>query len=132
MEDKIFGPLTFKQFLYVAGGAAVGFIMWSFLPPFFALIIGLPVVIFFMMAAFYKFNGRPFLHTVESFFKFTFSKKLYLWKRRDKKPKVGDRAEAKTPEVALPKLSQSKLKDLTWGLDIHENLVAPNKVKDKR
>ena len=32
VEDKIFGPLTLKQFLYTAGGAAVGFIIWSIFP----------------------------------------------------------------------------------------------------
>src|SRR3990172_12458701 len=40
IEDKIFGPLTFKQFIYVAGGAGACYLLWRVLPlllppPFF-------------------------------------------------------------------------------------------------
>ncbi len=123
IEDKIFGPLTFKQFLYVAGGSAFGFIIWSFLPRFLAIIIGGPIVMFFMMAAFYRVNGRPFLHFIENFVKFSFSKKIYLWKKKEFVPQMGKRAEAKPAQVTIPKLSQGKLKELSWGLDIHENIL---------
>jgi hypothetical protein len=132
IEDKIFGPLTFKQFLYVAGGCALGFIIWSFIPSFIALPLGGGVVAFFMMAAFYKVNGRPFLHFIENFFQYTFSKKLYLWKKRDKKPQKGKRVETQKAEIRLPKLSESKLKELSWGLDIHEKIVNPAAVKDQK
>lgn len=122
VEDKIFGPLTLKQFLYVAGGAALAFIAWSFLPSFIALFVAVPILIFFVAAAFYKVNGQPFLFMVENFFKFSFSKKLYLWKKKDKKPIKQEEEEKAPPQVYVPKLSESKLKDLTWGLDIHENI----------
>lgn len=128
VEDKIFGPLTFKQFLYVAGGGAIGFLMYALLPTFLALIIGTPIVVFFLGAAFYKVNGQPFIFFVENFFKYTLSSKLYIWKKAEKKPKVGKRKEATPTEVPMPKLSQSKLKELSWGLDIHENLGGENKM----
>ena len=131
IEDKIFGPMTFKQFLYVAGGTALAFIMWSFLPSFIALPVGLAVLGFFLMAAFYKVNGRPFLHFIENYFKFSFSKKLYLWRKRKKVVKKGKRKEAEPTRIEVPKLSQSKLKDLTWGLDIHENIIDSEAIKDK-
>ena len=31
IEDKIFGPLTIKQFIYIAGGAGLCFILFRFL-----------------------------------------------------------------------------------------------------
>ena len=126
IEDKIFGPLTFKQFLYVAGGSSLGFIIWSFFPSFIALPLGGVVVVFFMMAAFYKVNGRPFLQFIESFIRYTFSKKLYLWKKREKRPVKGDRGRPEPTQIQLPKLSQSKLKDLTWNLDVHEKIIEPD------
>lgn len=123
IEDKIFGPLTFKQFLYVAGGGALAFILWSFLPSFLALPVGGGLLVFFIMAAFYKVNGRPFIFFIENFFKYTFSNKLFLWKKKEKSPEKKNRKENVTaPQVQLPKLSQSKLRELTWGLDVHENL----------
>ena len=66
IEDKIFGPLTFKQFLYVGGGAAIGFIMYSALPKILAIVFGAPIVGFFMAAAFYQVNGRPFLVYIDN------------------------------------------------------------------
>jgi hypothetical protein len=76
--------------LYVSGGAALGFILWTVLPQFLALLIGIPVVSFFMALAFYQSNGRPFINTVESAVKYFFGPKLYIWKKVEKnhKPKM--------------------------------------------
>jgi hypothetical protein len=77
VEDKIFGPFTFKQFLYVVGGVAMGFIIWTLIPiKFIAIIIAGPVVVFFLMAAFYQVNSRPFLHYVENYVKYFFPRKF--------------------------------------------------------
>ena len=48
VEDKIFGPLTLKQFLYVAGGSGFSFIIWSILPTYLAIPIALPILGFFI------------------------------------------------------------------------------------
>lgn len=122
VEDKIFGPLTLKQFLYVSGGAAIGFILWSSLPQFLALLIGIPVVSFFMALAFYQSNGRPFVNTVESAVKYFFATKLYIWKKEEKKPNTKKTEEDTHAELYVPKLSDSKLKELTWSLDINEKI----------
>jgi len=123
VEDKIFGPLTIKQFLYVVGGAAIGFILWSLLPNFIAIIIGAPIVVFFIALAFYKYNDRPLILTVEGAIKYFFSNKLYIWNKKKKeiKPKKQDTVSS-VPQLELPKLSDSKLKDLAWGLDVKENV----------
>jgi hypothetical protein len=54
IEDKIFGPLTIKQFLYVAGGAALCFILWNFLPFYISIFFIIPIGSFFLALAFYK------------------------------------------------------------------------------
>lgn len=120
IEDKIFGPLTFKQFLYVGGGAAIGFIIYTSLPTFLAVIIGGPVVIFFMAAAFYQVNGRPFLMFVEGAIKYALSAKLYIWKKTEKKIVKAKEETRVQSQVALPKLSQSKLREISWGLDVQD------------
>ena len=122
VEDKIFGQLTLKQFLYVSGGAAIGFILWSSLPQFLAILIGLPVVGFFVALAFYQSNGRPFILTVESAVKYFFATKLYIWRKQEKKPEAVQEEKNTASELYVPKLSDSKLRDLTWSLDINEKL----------
>lgn len=125
IEDRIFGPLTLKQFLYVAGGAAIGFIIWNFLPTFLAIIVGVPIVAFFLALAFYKTNGRPFVNTVESAVKYFFSSKLYIWHKKEKTPQELAKKEipAENTNLYVPKLSDSKLKELSWGLDINETIA---------
>ena len=124
VEDKIFGPLTLKQFLYVAGGAASGFIIWSIFPKIIAVIIGAPVVVLFMALAFYQYNKRPFVVTVENSIKYFLGNKLYIWKKKPKKidPKKPKEGPTEDSGLFVPKLSNSKLKELSWSLDIDEKL----------
>ncbi len=122
IEDKIFGPLTFKQFIYVAGGVGLSVILFLFLPIFLAVIIALPIVLFAAALAFYKVNSKPFVNVVEAFVKYTLTNKLYIWKKEEKAVVAKEAMEGKPLEqVYVPKLSSSKLKELTWSLDIKEN-----------
>ncbi len=127
VEDKIFGPLTFKQFLYLGGGLGLGFLAWTFLPASLAIVIGAPIVIFFIALAFLRINERPFIFIVENMFNYLFSKKLYLWRKSERRPERTERAEVgQTPLVNVPKLSESKLRSLSWELDVHESLEGPS------
>ncbi|HRY30819.1 MAG TPA: PrgI family protein [Candidatus Paceibacterota bacterium] len=124
VEDKIFGSLTAKQFLYVGGAAATGFIVWNILPPIIAVIVGAPIVILLLMFAFFKFDGwQPFVQTFENSMKYFIGNKKYIWKKVPKKleEKKEETSAAESP-IAIPKLSDSKLKDLSWSLDINENI----------
>lgn len=134
VEDKIFGPLTFKQFIYLGGGVGISAVLFILLPKFLALLISVPIVIFAAALAFYKINEKPFIDTVEAFVKYTLGSKLYIWKREEKKavPKtISERGQTEAAEVYVPKLSQSKLKDLTWQLDIKEH-QGPGAGDDRR
>ena len=121
IEDKIFGPLTFKQFVYLGGGAGLCVILFIFLPKFLAVILGLPVVALALALAFYKVNEKPFINLVEAFFNYTLTHKLYIWKKEERTPTAREATHAPLEQVYVPKLSESKLKELTWSLDIKEN-----------
>ena len=123
IEDKIFGPLTFKQFVYVAGGIGICVILFTFLPKFIAILLALPIAALSGALAFYKYNDKPFAHFIEAFFKYTITSKLYIWKKEDKKVDSRRMLVDSKPleQVYVPKLSESKLKELSWSLDIKEN-----------
>jgi hypothetical protein len=123
VEDKIFGPLTIKQFVYVAGGAGLSYIIYNYvsrLSFILAIILVAPVIAFALALAFYKVNNRAFINVVESAFKYLFSNKLYIWKKRDRVPEH-KAVPTEAVNLYVPKLSDSKLKDLTWSLDINES-----------
>ena len=131
IEDKLFGPLTFKQFIYLAGGVGFSVVLFLFLPKFLAIIIALPIILFAAALAFYKVNDKPFANMVEAFVKYALTDKLYIWKKEPPSLKSsGEPREKKIEQVYVPKLSESKLKELTWSLDIKENQNPVTKDKE--
>jgi hypothetical protein len=119
VEDKIFGPLTFRQFVYVVGGGGLVYIVIKVLPIYLSIIPAILIAGLAGALAFFKFNGKPFINMIESFFTFAIRDKLYLWKKDLKKKKVEkkDTAEKKS-HMYIPTMSESKLHDISWGLDV--------------
>ena len=122
VEDKIFGPLTFKQFAYLTGAGGMAVIFYLTMPKWLAFPLMLPFIALGLALAFWKINKKPFVYVLESAFYYLIRHKLYLWKKEEKKI-VGADKEATTPMKSyVPKLSDSRLRDLTWSLDIKANL----------
>lgn len=120
VEDKIFGPFTFRQFVYIAGGGAMCFLAYRFILLPFSLLVIVPIGGLSYALAFYKVNNRPFIDIAESAIKYALSSKLYIWKKIDKPATKEDIVPSSPNLMFVPKLSQSKLRDLTWSLDINE------------
>jgi hypothetical protein len=126
VEDKIFGPLTFKQFIYIGGGLGASYILWRVLPIFLAAPLILAVGGLAAGLAFFQLNGRPFILGLESGFFFLIHGKLYLWSSARKKnatPSVIGIVAPRQGEIYVPKLSGSKLHELAWSLDIKERIA---------
>jgi hypothetical protein len=132
VEDKIFGPLTLKQFIYIAGGGGLSFLVYVFLDNITLAIVPIILIMAVSFAfAFYRVNNKSFVNIVEAAFKYYLGGKLYIWKKMDK-PKT---ASAKDPgaearnyaSIMVPKISNSKLKDLSWSLDIKESMYSDRK-----
>ena len=120
VEDKIFGPLTFKQFAYLAGAGGICLVFFTLLPLWLALILALPFVGLGLALAFYTINGRPFINAMEYAVRFYIGEKLYLWKQREKKTIAPNEAAIVSQALIVPKISESKLKDLAWSLNIKD------------
>jgi len=121
VEDKIFGPFTLKQFIYLAGGASVAVVGVLFLGAFLGLLVSAPIIILALALAFYKINNRPFVYTLESAFKYILKDKLYIWMKKEPAEKSGERKSAlsnKYSSLVVPNLSGNKLKDMNWELDV--------------
>jgi hypothetical protein len=121
IEDKIFGPLTLKQFLFSMAGGAIMFIAWSALGMFWGILIGGPFCALFLGLAFFKVNNRPLSRAIESAINYLRTPKLYIWRKEKKSPEKIVK-DITANQMEMPSLSGSKLKDLSWGLDIHETL----------
>lgn len=121
VEDKIFGPLTLKQFLFLAGGAAAIFLLYASLPLFLVIFLAPPIGLFAAALAFYKIHGQPFVKVTENALRHFTKNKIYTWKKIEKAaPKIKEAGTSKnTGTIAyIPKLTKSKLSELAWSLDI--------------
>lgn len=129
VEDKVIGPLTVKQFLFLAGGVGFAYLCYHFIN-FLGLgaILGLGFIAFGSALAFYRPNKKPFAKMLESAFNYTKSTRLYVWKRRDNKPMS---TELSLDNFQMTKHTGSfpiagtgnKLNELTWSMDVNTNQV---------
>jgi len=126
VEDKLVGPLSLKQFLYVAGAGGLCIIFFSYLSFFFALILSLPIAGLGVALAFYKINGKPLVDVLEAGFNYYTSKRLMLWKYTEPTKEAGQAAavaaaaadQAARPVRGAPRLTRGKLSELAWSLDV--------------
>jgi len=126
IEDKIFGPFTFRQFVYLVGGAGICYILFKLLGIWLGAIPILAVTGLSAALTFYRPNGKPFINMIEAGLKYAMQNKLYIWKRHQIKIKNKQQQEIKaTAELKREtmnqsgiKLSGSKLRDLAWSLDV--------------
>ena len=128
IEDKIFGPFTFKEFVYLVGGAGLCFIIFKLLGIFLGAI---PIVIiagFSLALTFYRPNNKPFINMVESGFKYFMQNKLYVWKKvmpaqNDSRDNLSKEKKDDLNKMGIMKegglqLTESKLRNLAWSLDV--------------
>lgn len=121
VEDKLFGPFTFRQFAYLVGGAGISFVIYKLLPLWIGIFIIIPVIGLSVLLVFYKINEKPFVFYLQAGINYLISSKLYLWKQRLVKPNNKEKEQETLPLVSIiPMTTTNKLKDLSWSLDIQE------------
>lgn len=126
VEDKIVGPLTLRQFIYLAGTAGICAVLFAYLPRFIAIVLSLPIGALGAALAFYKVNKRPFVNLLEAGFSYLTHEKLMVWKQPEleagdqKKQKI---EEDQPVERTTPRLTRGKLAELSWSLDVKDNLA---------
>lgn len=124
IEDKLFGPLTLKQAVYVAGGLGGAYLVYRIVPYLFIaapLMFGIAVLTWAL--AFYpKENlGRPFIEVLEAGFNYMMRDKLYTWKKTTKESTMGKEEEFISAQVPqTPSVPSGKLSSASFKLDMSE------------
>lgn len=132
IEDKLFGPLTLKQAIYVVGGIAGSYLIYRLIPYIYIsapIILGLAVLTWAL--AFYPKEklGKPFIGVLEAAFNYFIGSKLYTWKKTTKEQTAGKEQpfqSAQTPTQGG--VSLGKLSGTSFGLDVGHT---PPKVESK-
>ena len=138
VENKLVGPLTLKQFIYIAGAIGLCAIFFVYLPIVLAFLLSALIVIFAAALSFYKINGKPFINVIEAGFNYYVKGKLFLWKHQSSIANEKDTEAAATAAVAeeafrtarsASKLTRGKLSELALSLDtrMHEGEIISQK-----
>lgn len=84
VENKIVGPLTLKQFLYLGIAAAFSFLFYFILQMWLWILLTAILGAITVSLAFIKYNGQPLPRIVWVAFGFFWKPKIYLWQREEK------------------------------------------------
>jgi len=82
IEDKIIGPLTLKQFGWLAGGGVLVMAAFFLLKLGFAILVSTPVVFMSVAFTFVKVQGMPLSRYLGSMAGFAFKPQEYRWGRK--------------------------------------------------
>lgn len=123
VEDKVIGPFTIKQFLYIGSGILLILGARWLLASFLFYPIALVVAASAGALAFVKVNELPLPVIVGHAIAYFMRPRLYIWKQEKQKAPKPEEAISPDKQIkTIPRLSESKLSDLAWSLDIKEKV----------
>ncbi|MEK7546864.1 MAG: PrgI family protein [Patescibacteria group bacterium] len=91
VEDKIVGPLTLKQFLYIASGAGLSLLLFFIVQAWLWFILSIFIISGAVTLSMVKINGQPLMKTVVSAIGFYWRPQTYVWQPENKKSKKQSR-----------------------------------------
>ena len=129
IEDKVIGPFTIKQFMYLAGAGLIVFILYKILNIMVVIVLAIPIVVIALALGFYKPNNQPFIVLVKSFFGFLRKPDFYIWKKTSEREK---QQKPETENIQLIKKSldsrsgqgnpqaKENLQEIGWKVEIEK------------
>jgi hypothetical protein len=105
IEDKIFGPFTWKQFVYLGGGVGLAAVLFFTTPFIIFVLFGAPIAGLAVLLAFYPVNNRPFSIFLESMVYFYKNSRVYHWRKKSNivyRDKISGQAPAILQSFPLP------------------------------
>ncbi|MCA9366150.1 PrgI family protein [Candidatus Kaiserbacteria bacterium] len=118
IEDKIFGPFTWRQFIYIGGGAGIATVLFFVAPFFIFVLFGLPIAGLTFLLGFYPINNQPFSIFLESMVGYFRNSRLYLWRKSGTGVYGQDEDEAQSSQSYSVPTSGSNLTSLSRKLEL--------------
>jgi len=128
-EDKILGPLSIKQFIYVIIAILWAFLMWRIFSfsIIVAVLFAIPVTGFFLLLGFGQREGVPFEDYVVAFIQFLIVPRKRIWVKDDTKEVIiVEEKKAEKASDARKNVSTGQLKQLASIIDTRGNFKDPS------
>jgi hypothetical protein len=93
-ESKIFGPFTFKQFIFIGIAGGISIFIYFTIKSFALFLISAIILMGGALAmAFFKRGGFTLPKLIQNFFVFLTKPKIYLWGKKTIPPKIYSKKE---------------------------------------
>lgn len=117
-EDKIFGPVTARQFVILMATGLIVFILFKLLPIVWFALIGLPIFALGVTTAFMRINGQPFHFFILNLVQTLKKPALRIWDKNMQDSELRDFLKAPPSLVSTrfqhkASLGASRLEELT-------------------
>lgn len=124
-EDKILGPLTFIQFIYVLIGGAIVILSLALFDTALFLLIAVPTIILTACFALVKVQDQPFSRFFVSFFVYLLQPKRRIWHDAEEEARLKQQAvEAAEAAALAKKQAKKKAKDIAPAMSTVKNAKA--------
>lgn len=135
IEDKIVGPLTLRQFIYIGIAGIFSFFLFFLLKTWIWVVFSSSLFTIAGILAFIKINGQPMYVILIYALKYFWRPRFYLWQ----KPKIESakseikisKIELVAPEIAKEKTEETKkplLKNLWLKIQTGGQMLRPNSI----
>jgi hypothetical protein len=117
IEDRIIGPLTLKQFLYLGGGAGLAYLAYTYIGIKVGFIFIALFILLGISLAFWKPNNRPAIIMLQAFFKHYTKSRMYVWQRPQIRNRKTEPIKIIKQENIIKNVDYKKIESLAWSLD---------------
>ena len=131
IEDKIVGPLTGKQTLYLIIGGGFLMLIFSFFEFGFFILSFVVVAPITLAFAFWKPKGMTVARWIINIIMFHTSDHLYIGRREPEGIKIKRAQTKKVQAVSEKKVSKSRIGELAWLLDTSSSINLPYEIKER-
>lgn len=107
-EDKILGPLTFIQFIYVLVGGGLILLAFSFFDLALFFLVAIPIAILTFAFAVVKIQDQPFSHFFMAFLVYLRQPKKRVWQDMEHENQLTPEAPPATPPAASASLAPAQ------------------------
>jgi len=125
IEDKVIGPFTIKQFLYIVAAAGILFVLFKLLNIVIFLILAIPITALTFALAFIKIHNQPFINVIKNFLGFLRKPDFYVWRKPVAESPAEEKKVPKIIKKASPKRKirpkyKERLQEIGWKINIEK------------
>ncbi len=133
-EDKLVGPLTLRQFIYVAVAGGLFAMLYFMVQTWLALLLGIILLGAAGALAFVKVEGRPLIDVILAAVGFYWKPQTYVWQQEHPVVEVGEgrREKGEGEGFSLEKIMAGIALHKKWEVMQTGEKIKPEKAVEKK